>query len=123
MIIGYGNLYISPGLDKILGTYYSDIVGKYWDKERKYVDENYRTIPFPFEEVETPVFQNAYDWTLEHLTGYLETWSAVNHYKKQTGKNPLDLINNDLKDCWGDDEKRTVHFPLLLRIGKINRTG
>ena len=121
VILGYGMLSISPGLDTILDRFYHDIVGEYWDKERKYVDEHYQTIPFTFEEIKTPVFRNDYEWALDHVTGYLETWSAVNHYKKQNGTNPLDLIYNDLKAEWGETDKKIVRFPLLLRIGRIKK--
>ena len=121
VILGYGKLSISHGLDTILDRFYHDIVGEYWDKERKYVDEHYQTIPFPFEEIKTPVFRNDYEWALDHVTGYLETWSAVNHYKKQNGTNPLDLIYSDLKAEWGETDKKIVRFPLLLRIGRIKK--
>jgi SAM-dependent methyltransferase len=119
VVIGYGRLKISNEIDPIIDRLYSTILGSYWDKERRYIDEDYRTIPFPFTELSTPQFRNTCEWTLEHVTGYLETWSAVKHYRKEKGSNPIDFICNDLKNAWGQTEARTVSFPLLLRIGKI----
>ncbi|MDA0194507.1 MAG: class I SAM-dependent methyltransferase [Bacteroidetes bacterium] len=123
VIVGYARDTIAPELDSIVDKLYYNIVGKYWDKERKYIEEGYRTIPFPFEEMESPDFKISYDWTLEHFIGYLETWSAVKHFIKEKGFNPLDLIREELKDGWGQTEKRVVEFPLLLRIGKIKNVS
>lgn len=49
---GYGLLSVSPELDPIIEEFYADILGSYWDDERSYLDESYRTIPFPFKETE-----------------------------------------------------------------------
>lgn len=117
-ILGYGLFSTNPDSDRILMDYYHNIVGPYWDAERKYVDEMYETIPFPFAEIETEKFSNAFTWTFEQLTGYLETWSATQHYKNETGKDPVDLIRADLKKSWESHDK-TVIFPLLLRIGTL----
>ena len=74
----YSLLYISPEIDKLIRSFYKDVTGHYyWDAERKYVDEEYKTIPFPFNEIATPKFTMEYLWTMEELQGYLTTWSAV----------------------------------------------
>lgn len=118
-VLGYGLLQTNEHSQKILDRFYYEIVGPYWDAERKYLDENYETIPFPFEEIETQKFINTLQWTFEQLIGYLETWSATQHYINKVGINPLDLIRDELKDSWGQGNKQ-VTFPLLLRIGKIS---
>ena len=120
-IIGYGRLRTDPKVEEVIEKLYTDIVGIYWDKERRYVEEDYKTIPFPFEEITAPPFRSTYEWTIEHLLGYLGTWSAVKHYAKHNnGSNPVTLIREELTDAWGATEKRIVHFPLLTRIGKVN---
>lgn len=119
VIMGYGKLAISPQLDAIVEHLYSNIIGAYWDAERRYVDEGYKTIPFPFAEISAPEFRNSYAWTFAHLIGYLKTWSAVKHYEQQHGVDPVSLIENDLQKHWGMEEKQEVHFPLLLRIGRV----
>ncbi|PHK27349.1 SAM-dependent methyltransferase, partial [Nostoc linckia z16] len=87
------------------------------DAERHYIDEEYKTIPFPFEELSSRNFENRFTWSFEQLTGYLETWSAVQHYIKKNGSNPVDLIRVELKESWEKGNKQ-VTFPLLLRLGK-----
>jgi ubiquinone/menaquinone biosynthesis C-methylase UbiE len=117
-VLGYGLFSTNPETDKIINRFYVDIIGAYWDDERKYIDENYTTIPFPFNEVEVKKFTNKFTWTFEQLIGYLETWSAVQHYIKQNGSNPLDSIRAELQQSWAQNDA-TVTYPLLLRIGKL----
>lgn len=120
-VIGYGLLRISPGIDRIISGFYHHTLAAYWDKERAYVDENYRTIPFPFPEIKTPPFENTLQWSFDHLTGFLETGSAIQHYKNKNGHSPVDLIYDDLEKTWGKAETKTVKFPVLLRVGRIEK--
>lgn len=114
-------LKISRQIDNAIADFYYNVIGKYWDKERKYIDENYKTIPFPFDEIQTPDFVNEQYWTLEHLIGYLNTWSAVKHFIKQNNYNPIGKLQKDIEQLWGNKQIRQVHFPLLLRIGRIKK--
>jgi len=119
VVIGYGLHRINPDIDKVILEFYKNIIGNYWDIERKYLDENYQTIPFPFHEMEVPLFKNSYNWSFEHLIGYLRTWSSVKHYIKAKQQDPVDLIENRIKELWGEESTLAVDFPLLLRIGKV----
>lgn len=117
-VLGYGLFSTNTESDVILRNYYYNIIGPYWDKERKYLDENYRTIPFPFDEIAVDSFENHFRWSFDELIGYLETWSATQHYISKNGSNPLDIIREELKISWKKNDKK-VTFPLLLRIGKL----
>lgn len=118
-VLGYGQFSMNTESNKIVRGFYENIVGPYWDPERIYVDEEYKTIPFPFEEIEVKQFAvNEFTWTFEQLTGYLDTWSAVQHYIKKNNTNPVDIIRSELKASWEKSDKK-VYFPVLLRIGKL----
>ena len=117
-VMGYGLFYTNPATDEIIDRFYDDIIGEYWDAERSYIDEEYRTIPFPFGEIKAPEFINEFVWDFDQLTGYLRTWSAVQHYINKVGNDPVDLIKDELKTSWEEGDKK-VYFPLLLRIGKM----
>jgi ubiquinone/menaquinone biosynthesis C-methylase UbiE len=117
-VLGYGLFSTNPESDLILRNYYYNIIGPYWDKERKYLDENYTTIPFPFDEIKTESFENHFSWSFEELMGYLETWSSTQSYILKNESNPLDLIREELKESWQKNDKK-VTFPLLFRIGKL----
>jgi len=118
-VIGYGLLSISPEIDKVINKYYKHVIGAYWDPERKYIDEKYATIPFPYEEIDAPAFLYKQQWTLAHLLGYFETWSATKHYITMHKHNPVDDIRSEITLSWRDEEFRQVNFPILLRAGRI----
>lgn len=121
-VIGYGLFSTNKRADKVLRHFYKDILGPYWDAERAYIDQHYQTLPFPFEEFDAPQFSVTHEWSFGQLTGYLDTWSAVAHYKEKVGIDPLDLIRHELALIWEMSDKK-VTFPFLLRIGKPFKHG
>lgn len=118
-VVGYGLFSVNHEVDELILDFYKNTLGIYWDKERKYIDEHYMTIPFPFSIIETPEFVNTMQWTLENLMGYLNTWSAVKHFIKQNNYNPVDDLQTRLEKEWEKGESKTVKFPLLVRMGEI----
>jgi len=119
VVMGYGLFSSNSATNKVIIDFYDNIIGTYWDAERKYLDENYQTIPFPFKELKTPEFTQTYEWSIEHLLGYLRTWSAVKHYENKNSEDPVLLIEDQLKSAFG--EKNKVKFPILFRMGKLGR--
>ena len=118
-LIGYELATITPNIDTIILHFYKNIVGPYWDPERKHLEQKYQFIPFPFKELETPEITNIKLWTLEDLIGYLNTWSSVKHFIKANNYNPLDEIIEDLKKSWGETEIRKVNFPIIFKAGRV----
>jgi Methyltransferase domain len=116
---GYGLLNIVPEIDLPLRNFYTDLIGPYWDMERRLIDDQYRSIMFPFHEIETPGFQFSFRWTLEELEGYLSTWSSVQHYIKDKGVNPVGAFIEELRPLW-KEKLQTVNFPLFLRMGTVD---
>lgn len=117
-VVGYDGPVISPEVNKAKAYFYTEIVGSYWDKERKHIDDRYANIPFPFEEIPSPQLSHCMNWSFEHFTGYLSTWSAVKHFIKDKGYDPVEEFRNELKEAWGDDEQKSVCFPILMRTGR-----
>ena len=106
-------------VNSIVQKYYAETVGPYWPPERRFVEEGYRTIPFPFAEIATPQFRMEAKWTLQQLLGYFDTWSATTRFKKANGRNPLEPLAGELQQAWGRDETaRTIVWPLALRVGR-----
>jgi ubiquinone/menaquinone biosynthesis C-methylase UbiE len=116
---GYSLLTIKSEIDLHLQDFYKNIVGTYWDKERNLIDEQYKSILFPFEEIATPAFKFSFDWTLEQLAGYLTTWSAVRKYIQVNGINPVENLIERITPLWEGDSKR-ITFPLFVRLGRVN---
>lgn len=116
----YSLLTVNKEIDEIIQQLYADTLGdKYWDPERHLIDEQYQTIPFPFEEISAPDFKITTTWTLDHLNGYLNSWSAVQRYISENGENPVTGIFSDLNDAWGEQAELLIEFPLFSRIGRI----
>lgn len=118
---GYNQIYISQKIDKIVNKLYYDIVGKYWNSERLFVEKRYKTIPFPFFEIKPPEIDIKCNWSVSDLIGYLSSWSAVNKYNIENNKNPIELIEKELIENWGNEENRKVIFPIFARIGFIKK--
>lgn len=118
--ISYGEVRVDGAADRVVSRFYHDLIGPYWPPERRYVDEHYTTVPFPFEEITPLSFAMEAEWSLDHLVGYLGTWSAVREYERRQGVNPLSLINAELMAAWGDPaELCTISWPLSLRVGRV----
>ena len=111
---------VTDEVDAIVERYYADVVGADWPPERRLVEEGYRTLAFPFDEIAPPPFQMVHRWDLRQVLGYVESWSATQRYRKRTGADPLDLIRGELATAWGDPEKtQDVTWPLNLRVGRV----
>lgn len=117
----YSNLHINPKIDELINVqHYKNRLGEYWDLERKYVDDHYNSLPFPFKEIETPAFNIQLKWTLEQLHGYLETWSALQHFIRKNNFNPVPELIDKIKPHWTEVEMDVV-FPVHLRLGQIDK--
>lgn len=110
--------YINPEISKIIKDFYKDTLKPAWPKERHYIDEEYQTIPFPFQKISPPDFYIEKEMNLTQLLGYLATWSAVKEYELKNQVNPIDLIRVELTKAWGDPEKIYVmRWPIHLLVG------
>jgi SAM-dependent methyltransferase len=113
----YNLLHIEPAIDEVVNRYYYEVVGPFWPPERELV-ENFADLPFPFHEIESPTFEMTAQWDLEHLVGYLRSWSSTQRFIAAKGDDPIDTIRKDLSTAWGDPNRaRHVEWPLTLRVG------
>jgi SAM-dependent methyltransferase len=119
---GYGDPVLdSTGLDRILHDFNHGMLEPYWFRERKLLLEGYRSIAFPFEELELPAQQLEMRWTLHQLAGYLRTWSATARYATAHGVDPVTDVEKSLGGEWGNGGKaRLIRWPLHLRAGRVS---
>ena len=109
-----------PALDAALRRFHGETVGPYWPAERALVDAGYDQLAFPFDEILSPGFAMTADWTLEQLAGYVDTWSAVQRARAESGKDPLPELVATLHAAWGPaGSSRIVRWPLSLRAGRV----
>jgi len=114
----YSLLRISKEIDALIEDHHFNTLGNYWDAERKYVDEEYRNIPFPFTKINAPPFSIEYEWTTEELEGYLNTWSGLQKFITTNQYNPVDQLMIQIKPLW-KKEKMKIVFPVHMLMGPI----
>ncbi len=113
----YNLLHVEPAIDEVVNRYYYEVVGSFWPPERKLI-EQFADLPFPFDEIDAPKFEMTASWNLDHLVGYLRTWSSTQRFIAAMGGDPLDQINDELHSVWPDSKQtRKVIWSLTLRVG------
>jgi SAM-dependent methyltransferase len=116
---GYDVVRVSPEIDRITDAYYYETLRGYWAPERRLVDDHYRSIPFPFEEIEPPSFAIELHWTRSQLLGYLRTWSATRAYVDRERRDPVLDVERALTPHWPRaEDERPVSWTLFLRVGR-----
>lgn len=106
-------------VNALLQDFYHHVIGPYWPAERHHVETGYRELPFPFQRIEPPSLAMEADWTLEHLAGYLRSWSASAHYAAAKKKDAVSELVGQLQPCWGNPTRtRTVRWPLAMLAGR-----
>jgi SAM-dependent methyltransferase len=116
-IWSYGNCEVTPGIDGLVADFFRDVVGPYWPRERRHVEEGYRDLALPFPPLATPDFAMVTRWDAAAMLGYLDTWSAVRRYRARTGRDPLAMLTAPLAAAWGAG-LRAMRWPLTLRAGR-----
>lgn len=115
---GYGLVQISGVIDEIMLDFYRNRVGPYWDPQRRHIDDQYATLPFPFADAQRAKFVVQRYWSLERFLNYLRTWSAVQQYVHENEEDPVRGLGDALTAGWGNAE-RMVRFPIFLRMGQV----
>lgn len=116
----YANCSVTPAVDTTVLHLYDDILGAYWSPERALVDAGYATLDLPFAPVAAPAFELRVDWHARQFLAYLDSWSAAQRYRKDTGRDAVAEIGAALIGAWGDAARvRPVRWKLALRAGRV----
>ena len=120
-LVSYGIVKVDEQLDPIIGRFYWDVLGSYWPPERKHVEDGYRSLNFPFAEIQAPEMAMSAFWMLPDFIGYVNTWSAVAAMERAIGPEPRERFSHDLAQAWGPpQERRMIRWPLALRVGMVD---
>jgi SAM-dependent methyltransferase len=106
-----------PACDAVLQRYVHE-VEPYWPPERALVETGYRTVAFPFEEIEPPALELELWSTVDAFAGYVRTWSATEHYGKALGRDPVAPVEAELRRLWPAGEPRRARWRLSVRAGR-----
>lgn len=119
-LLAYGVVHVDRDLTSIVDRFYWETLAGYWPVERRIVEEGYRSLPFPFPELETPPFLMTATWSLAELLGYVRTWSAVQAIARSRGGEPYAGFARALSEAWGDPaRRRDVRWDLAVRLGRV----
>lgn len=114
----YGLFECDPAIDRLVDDFSRDVVGPWWPRERRHVEEGFRDLLPPFPAIAAPRFAMQADWEFDAVLGYLGTWSAVRRARIRTRRNPLEVIVAPLRAAWGEAPRR-VRWPLVLRVHRV----
>jgi SAM-dependent methyltransferase len=114
----YGACSAGADVDPLILGFQDGTMGRYWNPGRKWVDEGYRTIPFPFQEVPVGQFVLRVTWTLSQLGEYIRSWSSVAKYRREHGTDPVAPLLDQIGKHWGP-EAREITWPLTVRLGRV----
>ena len=111
---------IEPEIDNWLEHFYWETLSGFWPERIHYLEERYTTLPFPFEEIEPPLFEMQATWELGNMVGFLASWSAVRNLVKAQGESAFDEPVKELERIWKKGQaNRNIRWPLHFRIGKV----
>ena len=120
-LISYGVLRLDgTELNDRFTQFYHDEIGPYWPPERKLVDDGYRDIDFPFENLPGPALSIQRDWDLDAFLGYISTWSAVRRVVEAKREDILAAFARDISKLWKSDKGlHRVTWPINMRVGRL----
>jgi SAM-dependent methyltransferase len=120
-LIAYGNAVLdSPALNERFLRFYDDDMGRWWPPERRIIEDGYRTIDFPFAELDPPALELRALWTADQMLGYIGTWSALRRYER-AGEDARVIARfaAELRALWGAGA-RPVRWPMPMRVGRVD---
>jgi hypothetical protein len=83
------------------------------------VETGYGTVPVPFSALEAPPLAMKLEWTFQRLVGCLMTWSSLQRYLRETGRNPLEPLLGRLEAAWAGSAICPVSWPLFVRVFRV----
>lgn len=120
-LLAYGVVHVDRDIATIVDRFYWQTLAGFWPQERRIVEDGYRSLPFPFHELETPPFAMTATWSLRELLGYVQTWSAVQEMERTRGGEAYAGFARALGNAWGDpDQRREVRWDLAVRLGRVS---
>ena len=105
---------VDAAVDAVVDALYRDL-DPWWPPERRHVEDGYAQLTLPGQLLAVPTFAMSASWDLEHLLGYLGSWSAVARFEARTGRNAVAEIRPALAAAWEDPLRlRDVTWPLQV---------
>lgn len=116
----YTDTNITPEIDKLMNYFTHTLLKDDWPPENQKMWNFEESVDFPFERIKNPKFYLEAVWSMQDYMNFLYTWSAVQKHIKTHNVNPVDLIKEELKKLWGDEnEQKKVSSDLKIKIARV----
>jgi len=112
---------ITPEIDRQIIRLEMDTLGEFWPERIALLREQYRSLPFPFQEISAPEFFIEREMDLSQMIGFFNSWSATVRFREMNGRHPLESIWADFAAAWGGENgKHLMRWPIYLRAGRTD---
>jgi len=107
--------------NNLVQDFYGKTLDKYWPPERRLVESGYKTLDFPFYEIEFPDVLMSDHWNFHQFYGYITTWSAFKAFETAGGSAKINEFKTQLANAWKNlDSTQHITWPLSLRVGLVD---
>lgn len=106
-------------VDELFQDLYFKQLGEYWSPVLKLVDEEYRTLDFPFESCGQYSGSVSRVLTYKDVLGYVSTWSAARAVEVSGEIHILDDFAEMLEQIWPESETIASTWFINSRIGRL----
>lgn len=109
----------TPAIQDVFDRFNADVLGPFWSPHRAMIEDGYRSLAFPFEELPPEPFVLHASFTAETLARHVGTWSATNRFREEHRADPVPSFLEDLRRVWPSREHvEAVTWPGVMRIGR-----
>lgn len=91
----------------------------YWPERNVILQHGYRDVHPPFAAVAASPFAVQVQWTRRDYIAHIASWSAIRYQREQRGADGLNEFEQNLAEIWPAETLRTVSWPLLLRVFRV----
>jgi SAM-dependent methyltransferase len=118
-LVTYAFMQVGGQIDELLGRYIREDVASYWPPGREHIDNGYRELQWPWQDLDPPSIPMTSEWTRDELLGYVATWSATVRLVETHGPARYERLAVALASVWPDGERRTITWPLTVRLARV----
>lgn len=89
----------------------------YWSEGSKLHLNEYKSLAFPFKEIDVPSFKFKVAWSLDELIGFFLTWACIRQHVELAAPGFIEECRIELSKVWRDVSKVEFIFPIYIKAG------
>lgn len=118
-VFGYKYSKVTPDVDALVQHHLEMRLSQYWPPEHRTINDEYRGIALPIDELVPPPLELREDWSLAQYIGFLRTWSGTQRFIAARGEEQVLEFERALTEAWGESARRAVRWELFVRAGEV----